>query len=171
MADETLNSTTPGQPLTAGSSDGSHTEEAKSRFNAALEEAKAGAHALKEEAVTRANSYAGQARDTGEHWSSDARTMAGDLCNEGKAKASGALFGLSQLVEENAGVIDDNLGPKYGDYARNASRSIRGTAESLERKSVEELGDDARTFVREQPAAAVGIAALAGFLFARVFRK
>ncbi len=148
-----------------------YTEEAKSRFNAALEEAKAGASALKEEAVTRASSYRDQALDTGEHWSSEARTMAGDLAVEGKAKASGALLGLSRLVDENAAKIDANLGPKYGDYARSASQSLRETADTLERKSIEELGDDARTFVREKPAAAVGLAALVGFVVSRMFSK
>jgi len=148
-----------------------HTEEAKSRFNAALEEAKAGATALKDEAVTRASAYRDQARGKGENWTADAKSKAGDLAVEGKAKASGALLGLSRLVDENASKIDENLGPKYGDYARSASRSLRETADSLESKSVDELGTDARTFVREQPAAAVGIAAFAGFLVARIFRK
>ncbi len=153
-----------------GAASSSHAEEAKSRFNAALEEARAGASLLKEEAVTRAGAYRDQARGKGENLTADARTKAADLAVEGKAKASGALLGLSRLVDENAAKIDENLGPKYGDYARTASRTLRDTADSLERKSVEELGGDARTFVREQPAAAVGLAALAGFVVARIFR-
>jgi hypothetical protein len=32
------------------------------------------------------------------------------------------------------------------------------------------LGNDAREFVRKSPGTAVGLAALAGFLFARLFR-
>lgn len=188
MGDETINTTsTPAAPpampaepeaMNAQGGIGSvpqpaspHTEEAKSRFNAALEEAKAGATALKEEAVTRASTYRDQALDTGEHWSTEARTKASDLAVEGKAKASGALLGLSKLVDENAAKIDENLGPKYGDYARSASQSLRETADTLERKSVEELGDDARTFVREKPAAAVGLAALVGFVVSRIFSK
>lgn len=146
-------------------------DEAKSHFSAAIEEAKAGAAALKDEAKSRASSYREQAKDKSEHWSSDAKTSASGLAVEGKAKASGALMGLSRVVEENAPKLDENLGPRYGDYARNASRSIRETAEKLDQKSVEELGQDARTFVREQPGTAVGLAALAGFLFARIFRK
>ena len=146
-------------------------EEARSRFNAALEEAKAGAAALKEEAKSRASSYRDQARGKSENWSSEARSSASGLAVEGKAKASGALMGLSRVVEENASKLEENLGPQYGDYARSASRSIRETAEKLEQRSVEELSEDVRTFVREQPATAVGLAALAGFLVARVFRK
>jgi len=160
----------------------SHAEEAKSRFNAALEEAKAGASALKDEAVTRASSYReqakstassyrDQARNTGDSWNADVRLKANELAVEGKARASGALAGLSRLVEENAAKIDENFGPQYGDYARTASRSIRDTADTLDRKSIDELENDARTFIREQPGTAVGMAAVAGFLVARMFRK
>lgn len=175
MADETIKTTKTTAPMTpvdpVGDTSSPHTEEAKSRFNAALEEAKAGASALKDEAKIRASAYRAQAKDKGEHWTAEAKSKAGELADEGKAKASGALLGLSRLVDENAPRIDENLGPKYGDYARSASRSIRDTAESLDRKSVEELGEDARSFVREKPGAAVGLAALAGFFFARIFRK
>lgn len=195
MADETINTTSttttapvqPVDPLTtttgtqaispggigAGTTTppSPHTEEAKSRFNAALEEVKAGATALKDEAVTRAGSYRDQARDRGQDLSVDARTKAGELAVEAKAKASGALIGLSQLIDENAARIDENFGPQYGDYARNASRQLRESAGTLERKSVDELGEDARSFVRQQPGTAVGIAAAVGYVFARLFRK
>jgi ElaB/YqjD/DUF883 family membrane-anchored ribosome-binding protein len=168
-AEGSTGSTTSGAMGTTSTSP--HTEEARSRFNAALEEAKAGASALKDEATARASAYRDQARGRGENWTAEARTRAGDLAVEGKAKASGALLGLSRLVDENAATIDQNLGPRYGDYARSAADSLRETADSLERKSVDELGEDARTFVRESPAAAVGLAALAGFIVARIFRK
>lgn len=148
-----------------------HVEEAKSRFNAAIDEAKAGATALKEEAVERAASYRDQAKGKGEHLSSDVKEKASELAVEGKAKASGALIGLGKLVDDNAPVIDEKFGPKYGDYARTASRSIQETGEKLDQKSLEELGEDAREFVRTKPAAAIGIAAAAGFLIARLFRK
>lgn len=175
MAEDTIKTNgttaTTNPSATAGAETGIHAEEAKSRFNAALEEAKAGVQELKEEAVTRANAYRDQAKEQGDNWTSDVSATASDLAEEGKAKASGALVGLSRLVDENASRIDDNFGPQYGDYARSASRSIMETAETLDRKSVQELGDDVRAFVREQPVAAVGIAALAGFAFARLFRK
>jgi len=169
-------STTPAYNMASGYNTGSdaaspHTEEAKSRFNAALDEAKAGATALKEEAVSRASSYRDQAKNTGDSWNADARLKANELAVEGKAKASGALASLSRLVEENAAKIDENFGPKYGDYARNASLSIKSTADTLDRKSIDELETDAITFIREQPGTAVGVAAAAGFFFARLFRK
>lgn len=160
-----------------GASGGStHTEEAKSRFNAALAEAKAGVAALKSEAGTRASSYKDQAltrkddySKTAKEYGDQAKVKASELAVEGKAKASEALLALSRIVDDNAAAVDSSLGAKYGDYARTASRSLRDTAEKLEQKSVEQLGDDAREFLRTSPGAAVGIAAFAGFVLARIF--
>ena len=52
-----------------------------------------------------------------------------------------------------------------------ASQKLQQTATRLEQRSVEELGEDAREMVRKSPAAAVGLAALAGFMLARLFRR
>ena len=145
--------------------------QAKSRFNAALEEAKAGAALLGAEATDRVGLYGTQARERGDDWAAEAKTRAAELAVQGKSKASEALTGLSRVVNENAGTIDENLGPKYGEYARTASQKLQDTARALEQKSVEELGEDAREMVRKSPAAAVGLAALAGFLLARLFRR
>jgi len=149
----------------------SNRDEAKSRFNAALEEARAGAAALGAEARERVGGYAGQARTRSGDWADEAKTKAGELAVQGKSKASEALTGLSRLVNDNAPTIDENVGKQYGDYARTASRKLEETAQALDRKSVEEIGEDARQFVRKSPATAVGLAALAGFMLARLFRR
>lgn len=164
------------------------TKEAKTRFNAALDEAKAGAAALKAEATTRATAYRaqakgkssdlmGEAKDYGAdakvkatEFAADAKVKAADLAYDGKTKASEAMSSLGKIVSDNAATIDDKLGAKYGDYARTASRSLQTTAEKLDAKSVDELGEDARDAVRKSPAAAVGIAAVVGFMVARLFR-
>lgn len=162
--------------------------EAKTRFNAALDEAKAGAAALKTEATNRAATYREQAKSkssdlVGEakeysaeakvkaaELAAEAKVKAADLALEGKTRASEAISSLGRIVSENAGTIDEKLGAKYGDYARTASRSLQETAAKLDAKSVDELGQDAREVVRKSPAAAVGIAAVVGFMFARLFR-
>ncbi len=155
-----------------------HREEAKTRFNAALEEAKAGAAALKAEAGQVVGSYREQAKGKGSTLASDAKVYgdeakarAGELAVEGKAKASDALAALGQLVADNAAKIDENFGPQYGDYARSAARSLQENAAKLEAKSLEELGEDAKTFVREKPATALGLAAVAGYVLSRIFRR
>lgn len=151
--------------------------EAKTRFNKALDEAKAGAAAVKEEAKQRAGEYRGRAVATGETYREDAAQYAGqakekaaELAVEGKARASDAISGLGQIVSDNVDVIDEKLGPKYGDYARTASRSLQETAAKIDAKEVDELAEDAREMVRKSPGVAVGIAAVAGFMLARLFR-
>lgn len=154
-----------------------NTAEAKSRFNAALEEAKAGAAALKTEAGERAKAYRQQATERGDDWATEvkqygeqAKGKAGELATEGKGKVAEALSALGKAVFDTAPTVDDRLGAKYGDYARTASRSLQETSAKLDAKSVDELGEDAREFVRKSPGLAVGIAAVGGFLLARMFR-
>jgi ElaB/YqjD/DUF883 family membrane-anchored ribosome-binding protein len=145
--------------------------EARGHFNAALEEAKAGAAALKGDAKDRAATYAGDARTRGEDLASEARAKAAVLAAEGKNKASEALVGLSRVVNDNVTVIDDKLGQKYGDYARSASRSLQETANTLQSKSVDDLGQDAREYVRQNPGKSVGFAIVAGYLLSRLLRR
>ena len=135
-----------------------------------LDEAKAGAAALGEEAKLRAGAYRDEAKSRSETWSTDAKVKAGDLAKEGKHKASEALTGLSRVIDENAPTLDEKLGPKYGDYARSASKSLQENARKLEEKSIDELAEDSREAIRKSPATAVGLAALVGFFFARLFR-
>lgn len=151
--------------------------EAKSRFNAALDEAKAGAAALRAEAGERAGAYREQAKSRStdlvsdaKTYSADAKVKAGELATEGKARVSDGLSSLGKVVADTATDLDDRFGEQYGDYARKASRGLQEASAKLDNKSVEEIGEDAREFVRKSPGVAVGIAAVAGFLLARLFR-
>lgn len=152
--------------------------EAKSRFNAALEEAKAGAAALKAEGRDRAAAYREQAKGKGDDWVGEARAYGEEakvkgreLATEGKVKAGEGLRSLSKLVSENAHQVDEKLGAKYGDYARSASQSLDGYAKQLDEKSVDDLVEDGREFVRRSPGKAIGIAAVVGFMLSRLFRS
>lgn len=151
--------------------------EAKSRFNAALEEAKAGAAALRAEAENRLTVVGNEAKGKSDDLLADAKSYgeqalgkAGELAVEGKKVTSDAIASLGKVVGDTAPQIDDKLGAQYGDMARKASRSLQETSAKLEAKSVEELGEDARELVRKSPATAVGIAAVFGFVLARIFR-
>jgi ElaB/YqjD/DUF883 family membrane-anchored ribosome-binding protein len=155
-----------------------HRSKAKSRFSAAVNEAKAGAAALRAEASERAGLYREQASSRGKDWAAearaygeDAKTRGKDLAVQGKGKISEGLTALGQAVGDSAHVVDEKLGAKYGDYARTASRSLQDAATRLDQKSVDELGEDARAFVRKSPGTAVGLAAVFGFLLSRLFRR
>ncbi|MEB3415022.1 hypothetical protein VCJ71_02965 [Alteriqipengyuania sp. WL0013] len=145
--------------------------EAKARFSKAIDEAKAGAAALRDEAKVRAAGYREQGKSKSGDLSAEAKTKARGLAQDGKTAASDALSGLGRLVSENASVVDEKLGAKYGDYARSASRSLQETSAKLEQKELDELAEDAREFVRKSPGLAVGLAAFGGYMISRLFRR
>jgi ElaB/YqjD/DUF883 family membrane-anchored ribosome-binding protein len=47
---------------------------------------------------------------------------------------------------------------------------VQDAASRLDEKSIDELGDDAKEFVRNSPAVALGIAAAAGYLIGRILK-
>lgn len=99
-------------------------------------------------------------------------TMTGkarDVAIDVKDKASDAVQSLARIISDSAGAIDDNVGPKYGDYARSAAQSVNEAAERLRAKPVDEIAEDTREFVRTKPAAAIGIAAVASLILAKIF--
>lgn len=160
---------------------GNGTESAKNHFTKAVEEAKAGAQALageykdkfahaKDEWSSEAKVKSEEAKDKASTFAADAKVKAAEYAVEGKAKASQAIVGVSKLIDDNAALIDDKVGAKYGDYARNASKSLNEAALKLDEKSLEDLGEDAREFVRKSPGLAVGIAVATGFVLSRLFK-
>ena len=151
--------------------------QARTRFNAAIEEARAGVAALRADAMEKGKAYRRTAADSAGDWVDDARSMsaqarkrAAELAKDGKTRASDGLAALGKTVSDTAKTIDDKLGRQYGDYARTAARSMQEAAAKLDAKDLGELGDDAREFIRKSPGAAIGIAAVAGFFLARMFR-
>lgn len=143
---------------------------AKERFAKAIEEAKAGVQALGAEAQERADLYREKVTSQSGEWTAQAKEKAAGYANEGKTKASEALSGIGKLVSENAGLIDEKVGPKYGDYARSAAQSLQDVSTRLDEKSLDDLAGDAKEFVRQSPGLAIGLAAVGGFLLARLLR-
>lgn len=152
-------------------------EAAKNHFSRAVEEALAGARALGDEAQVRAGEYKEKLYQKKDGLTGEAKVRSGEykekafgFADEGKAKASEALASLSQLIVDNASTLDTKVGPQYGDYARQAARSVQDAALRLDEKTFDELGADAKEFVRTSPALALGIAAAAGYMLGRVFK-
>lgn len=98
------------------------------------------------------------------------KTGARDAANTGKEKASSTLSDVSAMVEDVAKTLDDKVGDQYGDYARRAADAVSGLADTLKSKEVDELLDDARNFVRQRPAVAIGAAAALGFILTRIVK-
>jgi ElaB/YqjD/DUF883 family membrane-anchored ribosome-binding protein len=98
------------------------------------------------------------------------KSGARDAAASGKDKATSALSEVSAMVGNVAGALDDKVGPQYGDYARKAADAVSGLADSLKSKDIDDLLEDARTFVRQRPAVAIGAAAALGFVLTRIVR-
>ena len=159
-------------------------DQAKAKFAKAIDDARAGAEKVTKQAQASAEAYreklAGQsevwldeAKAYGEQakdYAEQAKERAAALARDGKTRTSEAISGLGKIVSENAEVIEDKLGAKYGDYARSAARSMQETAAKIEAKDLNELGEDAKEFVRKSPGVAIGLAAVAGFLVARLLK-
>ncbi|MDA4835074.1 hypothetical protein NY536_26950, partial [Enterobacter hormaechei] len=88
-----------------------------------------------------------------------------------KEKAGSALDQLSQLIGDAAAQVDEKLGAQYGDYARQAAGTVSRFSDQVKGKDVDDLVEDVRSFVRESPGVAVGVAAALGFAFARLVQS
>lgn len=110
-------------------------------------------------------------KDGASKYSAQAANKARTFAEDGKARASGALEQIAQLLTDAAGQVDEKLGSQYGGYARNAADSVSGFADQVKAKDIDELFDDARELVRKSPAIAVGAAAAIGFVVARLVQS
>lgn len=99
-----------------------------------------------------------------------ATTAVKNAANTGKDKAATALDDLARMAEDAAAQVDQRLGGSVGEYARRASTAVSNLSLGLKNKDVEELVDDAKAVVRQNPALAVGIAAGVGFILTRLIK-
>lgn len=105
---------------------------------------------------------------------SSLRGQAGDrlrgFADDGKSRATGLLDDLGGVIDDAAKSVDERLGEDYGQYAHRAADALSSFAGRIRGKSVDDLVDDTRDFVRKSPAIAIGIAAVAGFALMRVIK-
>lgn len=90
------------------------------------------------------------------------------FADDGKARATGALDHLAKMLSDAADQVDEKLGGQFGQYARSTADHVQGFSSSLNEKSIDEMLEMARDFVRKSPAAAIGIATALGFVVARL---
>ncbi|HEV7660542.1 MAG TPA: hypothetical protein VGO55_11925 [Allosphingosinicella sp.] len=101
---------------------------------------------------------------------SQATTRIRGIADESKEKATGLLDDFSEVIGEAARAVDGKFGEDYGGYAHRAAGAVSGLADKVRGKSVDDLIDDTRDFVRKSPAIAIGIAAIAGFALIRLLK-
>jgi len=112
----------------------------------------------------------GQVREQVSSLRSQASDRARGFADDGKAKATSLLDDLGEVIDEAAQAVDCKFGADYADYAHRASGAVSGFADNIRAKSIDDLIDDTRDFVRKSPAIAIGIAAVAGFLLVRLIK-
>ncbi len=110
-------------------------------------------------------------KDTTGDFKDRALTKAKSAASQGKERTGNAIENLSRMIEDSAKTIDDNVGEKYGNYARSAADAVSSFAEKLNGKEIDDMVEDARGFVRKSPAVAIGAAAVVGFLVSRLIKS
>ncbi|HUG45182.1 MAG TPA: hypothetical protein VMK31_01545 [Sphingomicrobium sp.] len=103
--------------------------------------------------------------------SEQAGDRARDFVGQGIERSSDALANVSKLIGETASGLDERLGQEYGDYARRAAETLKGTADRLAGKDPDEVIDDTRQFIRKSPGVALAGAAIVGFAIARLIKS
>ncbi|HYN46215.1 MAG TPA: hypothetical protein VES64_05950 [Allosphingosinicella sp.] len=91
--------------------------------------------------------------------------------DDGKSKATGLLDDFSLVIADAARSVDSKFGEDYGEYAHRAAGAVSSFADRMRTKSVDDIVDDTREFVRKSPGIAIGIAAVAGFALMRVIKS
>ncbi|MEA3047273.1 MAG: hypothetical protein QOJ53_1605 [Sphingomonadales bacterium] len=92
------------------------------------------------------------------------------FADDGKGRVTGLLEDVSEVINDAARSVDERLGGDYGEYAHRAAGAVADFAGRIRDKSVDDIMDDTRDFVRKSPVVAIGIAAVAGFALLRVIK-
>ena len=146
----------------------------KAKFSKAIDDARAGAVALGKDLQEKAAPYreklsSGEFLSEAKAIGEQAKERALELAADGKVKASDAITSLGKVVADNASLVEDKLGEKYGDYARSAARTLQETGAKLESKDLEALGKEATDFIKKNPVIAAGALIAVGFALTKLF--
>jgi ElaB/YqjD/DUF883 family membrane-anchored ribosome-binding protein len=111
-----------------------------------------------------------QVKDQVTNLRGQAAERARGFADDGKGRVTGLLEDVSEVINDAARSVDERLGSEYGDYAHRAADAVAGFAGRMRAKSVDDIVDDTKDFVRKSPVVAIGIAAVAGFALIRVIK-
>lgn len=99
-----------------------------------------------------------------------ATDKARSAAEDGKIRATETLDSLARSIHDVAGNLEEQVGPQLAQYAHRAADTLDEFSTTLRNKSVDELVDDARSFVRRSPAIAIGAAVAVGFALSRFLK-
>lgn len=99
-----------------------------------------------------------------------ARSRLLELAEDGKSEIVRSFDGLVTLAHELAARVDSAGGGALAGFAYQAAGMLDDIQAGLRDKPVEDLLDDGRALIRQSPGLTVGVAFVAGFLAARLFK-
>ncbi len=120
--------------------------------------------------VAAKDKLVGQVREQVSTLRSQATTRARGFADDGKTRATSLLDDVSEVIDEAAQAVERKFGADYADYAHRASGAVSGLADKVRSRTIDDLIDDTRDFVRKSPGIAIGIAAVAGFMLVRLIK-
>ena len=116
------------------------------------------------------NSYAAPRTGTRHGLYGVAQTQLFSLADSGKSELVRNIAGIVGLVRTVTTQVEGFGVEPYAGYARQAAALVDDLHNSIAEKSVEELIEDGRALVRQQPEIASAAAVLTGFLGARLLK-
>ena len=120
--------------------------------------------------VAAKDKLVGQVREQVSTLRSQATSSARGFADDGKTRATSLLEDVSEVIDEAAQAVERKFGADYADYAHRASGAVSGLADKVRSRTIDDLIDDTRDFVRKSPGIAIGIAAVAGFMLVRLIK-
>ncbi len=94
-----------------------------------------------------------------------------ELAEDGKTELARSFDELVLLAHEFAARIESVGGGPVAGYVRQATDVLEGWQTTLRDRPVQLLLDDGRNIIRRQPEIAIGVAAIAGFIAARLIKS
>ena len=99
-----------------------------------------------------------------------AQTQLLSLADSGKSELVRNIAGIVGLIRTVTKQVEGFGVEPYAGYARQAAALVDDLHDSIAEKSVEDLIEDGRALVRQQPEIAIAAAVLTGFLGARLLK-
>jgi hypothetical protein len=93
-----------------------------------------------------------------------------DLAEDGKNELARGFDGLVSIANEMAARVESTGIGALAGVAWQAAGVLGDIQQGLRDRPVDELLDDGRALIRKEPALAVGVAMLAGFIAVRLFK-
>jgi hypothetical protein len=143
------------------------TDNGSSHTGSGMEAAKENAEQLKERVKDRAADLKRKAEDTVQDMGARARSAAHEQKNVAAERVGGVAHALRVASDD----LRERGQPMVAEYSRHAAEGLESMAQSLSRRSVDDLVGGIEDFARQRPVAFLGGAMVAGFALARLMKS